>query len=130
NASVTTLPSQDFFKSGTDAIAVNAGLYEATLPLLYHLLQIRLRHLMLKLTLICLVLLLVLMSGAYIYLAFYQSVMDMVDRLEEVAGGDLTSAERIENRDEMGQACVRMIASLQELLGGVQNLSHVVSGSA
>jgi methyl-accepting chemotaxis protein len=130
NTTTWSLAATEFFATGTSVITAQVALRDASSLALEGLLTACLIRLNLKLALVAALVALVLATVVYLFVAFYRAVMQMIAALEAAAHGDLSQALRLDNRDELGRACVGMAASLQEVMGQIVRNAQTLSITA
>lgn len=101
------LDAISYFNKGTEAIAANLKLYDATLPTLDALLEDRIRAIYVQVTINIVSSLVLLAAALVLFGGFYNSLMTSINRIKSsvraISEGDYTTEVKLAAKDEMQQ---------------------------
>ena len=122
-----------YFKKGTEAIAANLKLYDATLPALDALLETRISNVYTQVTVNIISSLGLLVAALILFGGFYKSLMTSINRIKSsvraISDGDYTTEVKLAAQDEMQQIASDMnimIEKTNALVGQVMSAANQV----
>lgn len=123
--------SADIFDAGTKAIKANYKVYDALVPVLNSLLELRILDLSKQRTTIIMTVLSTILIAIYLFIGFYKSVITAISKLKEatqkVSNGDLTVNVDCGTEDELKDIEGSLNSMIQHLNQTVKNLGSNAS---
>jgi methyl-accepting chemotaxis protein len=118
--------SADIFDAGTEAIVANYKVYDALVPVLDSLFQVRISSYSRDRTTILIIVLSTLLIAIYLFIGFYKSVITAVAKLsaatQKVSNGDLTVHVDCGTEDELKEIEISLNIMIQDLNKTVKTL--------
>ena len=129
--------SDEVFSTGTVAIKQVLALYKKMLPALHQKEQEYLDKQIFSRNMIVTVILITVFLAVYLFMGFYRSTMDTMDRFQKVAGklaaGDLSVRLEVNGRDEMNtisEGMNQVADGFEQLVREAKNATRVVADSS